>query len=59
MKKEFFKLLKPDMVVTSIRIDSSKLERIDKAAYVAGISRNETIIQCIDYAINNLPAESR
>ena len=45
---------KSEKVVTSFRIDLSKLEELDKIASKTDISRNELIIQCIDFAINNI-----
>ena len=53
MDKEF-KPLKKEKVVTSIRLDIEQLEAIDKASYETGISRNEFIVQCINYALENM-----
>lgn len=40
--------------VTSIRIDSNLLEKIDQLSLEADISRNEFIVQCIEYALQNM-----
>lgn len=52
MKK--FQPSKSEKVVISIRIEDSKLEEIDKIASKIDISRNELIVQCLEFAINNL-----
>jgi len=49
-----FQPLKNEKIVKSIRIDSSRLEQIDKIATKIDISRNELINQCLDYALKNL-----
>lgn len=40
--------------VISMRIASETLEEIDKKAAKAGISRNELINQCINFALANM-----
>ena len=52
MKK--FQPSKSEKVVISIRLEDSKLEEIDKIASKIDISRNELIVQCLDFAIKNL-----
>ena len=49
-----FKPSKSEKVVISIRIEDNKLEQIDKIATKANMSRNELIVQCLDFAIDNL-----
>ena len=51
-----FKPIKNDneKIVISIRIDSKLLEKIDKEAAKAEISRNEMINQSLHYALSNL-----
>ena len=44
---------KSEKTVISIRLNTDKLEQIDSIAFQADISRNELIIQCIDFAIAN------
>ncbi len=39
---------------TTIRLDSEKLEKIDKMAAKYNISRSAFINQCIDYALENM-----
>ena len=48
-----FKPVKNEKTVISIRIDTDKLKIIDGLANGTDISRNEMIIQCIDYALKN------
>lgn len=54
-----FQPIKNEKVVITIRIDSEKLEMIDKLATKIDISRNEFINQCLDYAINNLDKDDK
>lgn len=49
-----FKPVKQEKDVISIRIDSKLLEKVDLIAGSTDISRNELIVQCIEYAINNM-----
>lgn len=42
----------------SIRISTEKVQLIDKLAANYGLSRNALIIQCIDFALKNLPDTS-
>ena len=49
-----FKPIKQEKSVISIRIDSNILKMIDEESLKADISRNEFIVQCIEYAINNI-----
>lgn len=58
--KEFKPYKKPtsiEKVVATIRIDNIMLEEIDKLASKIDISRNELIIQCIKYALDNLKSQ--
>ena len=48
-----FKPIKNEKTVISIRIDSGTLTTVDALANETDISRNEMIIQCIDYALKN------
>ena len=48
-----FKPIKNEKSVISIRIDKDMLNIIDTLANETDISRNEMIIQCIDYALKN------
>lgn len=43
----------------SIRIPEEVLQRIDRMAARAGISRNELINQCIDYALDHAEQETK
>lgn len=49
-----FKPIKQEKGVISIRIDLDLLKTIDELSYKTDISRNEFIIQCIDYALEHL-----
>jgi len=49
-----FKPIKQEKDVISIRIDTKLLEKVDGIAGNIDISRNELIVQCIEYAINNM-----
>ena len=40
--------------VVSIRLDSDTLKTVDEIAFKTDISRNEFIVQCIDYALKNM-----
>lgn len=40
--------------VISIRIDTDMLNTVDKIAAETDISRNEFIVQCIEYALKNM-----
>ncbi len=49
-----FKPTKQEKSVISIRIDNEILKAIDKISFESDISRNELIVQCIEYALQNL-----
>lgn len=49
-----FKPKKLEKDVISIRITTDLLEQVDSIACKNDISRNELIVQCIEYAINNM-----
>jgi metal-responsive CopG/Arc/MetJ family transcriptional regulator len=49
-----FEPIKQEKTVISIRLDVETLKKIDALSIKSDISRNEFIIQCIDYALNNL-----
>ena len=50
---DVFKPVKNEKIVISIRIDRDTLLAVDNMANETDISRNEVIIQCIDYALKN------
>ena len=50
---ESFIPLKNEKIVISIRIDRETLTTLDNIANETDISRNEMIVQCIDYALKN------
>ena len=47
------KPIKPEKTVISIRMDVGLLKKNDELSLESVISRNEFIIQCIDYALKN------
>ena len=49
-----FKPIKQEKTVISIRLDVDMLKKVDELSVQTGISRNEFIVQCIDYALKNL-----
>jgi len=48
-----FKPIKQEKTIISIRLDADVLKKIDKISTDIDISRNELIVQCIDYALTN------
>ena len=48
-----FKPTKNEKTVISVRIDNDLLNQVDEIATKTHISRNELIVQCINYAIQN------
>lgn len=46
--------MKPEKEVISLRIDSSTLRELDRKAALFDISRNELLVQMIDYALTNM-----
>ena len=48
-----FKPVKSEKTVISIRLDSNTLKEIDELSGKTDISRNELIVQCIEYALKN------
>lgn len=43
-----------EKIVVSVRMDISRINKIDEIASKIDISRNELINQCVEYALNNL-----
>lgn len=52
-----FNPIKTEKEVISIRIDRKLLERLDRLSANIDISRNEMIVQCIDYALSNMDSD--
>ncbi len=48
-----FKPVKSEKTVISIRLDADVLKVLDDVSHKIDISRNELIVQCIDYALKN------
>lgn len=49
-----FKPIKQEKAVISIRIDTDTLKTIDKSSAKYDLSRNEFIVQCIEFALKHL-----
>lgn len=49
-----FKPVKSEKTVISIRLDTNTLKEIDELSGKTDISRNELIVQCIDFALKHL-----
>lgn len=49
-----FKPVKSEKTIISIRLDVDMLKKVDQISQETDISRNELIVQCIDYALNNI-----
>lgn len=49
-----FKPVKVEKTVISIRLDTNTLKEIDEVSVKTDISRNELIVQCIDFALKHL-----
>ncbi len=50
---EKFKPIKPEKTIISIRLDTEVLKDIDNISQKTDISRNELIVQCINFALKN------
>ena len=55
---EIFIIKKGYKKTITIRLDDILLTKIDNIAYNAQVSRNQIIIQCIMFALNNLSYNS-
>lgn len=49
-----FKPIKLEKTIISVRLDSEVIKTIDELSADIDISRNEFIVQCIDYALKNI-----
>ena len=49
-----FKPVKSEKTVISIRLETKTLKEIDDLSIQTDISRNELIVQCIEYALKHL-----
>ena len=48
---------KEDKLIISLRLPRNKVDLVDGLATERDISRNEFLMQCIDYALNNIDEE--
>lgn len=52
-----FKVEKPDMVNKTFRLPAELVERLQVVAQNQGVSLNNLVRQCCEYALNNLEIE--
>lgn len=52
-----FKPVRNEKTITSIRLDISLLDKIDEIAGKTNLSRNELIIQCLEFSIRHYSQE--
>lgn len=50
---------KHEKIVISVRIDKSLIDKVDKVASEANLSRNEVICQSIEFALDNTKEDKR
>ncbi len=48
-----FKPLKQEKTIISLRMDIELLKKVDDISVKTDISRNELLVQCIEYALKN------
>lgn len=49
-----FKPIKQEKTIISILLDTDMLKTVDELSNKIDISRNELIVQCIEYALKNI-----
>lgn len=54
-----FKIKKPEYINKTFRITKELHERLSKVAQSENISMNELVIQCCEFALDNLNHESK
>ena len=54
-----FKPKKTEKTVITVRVDTGLLNEIDTLSNAIDISRNEFILQCIDYALKHYPNKKK
>ena len=50
-----FEIKKPEMVNRTFRMPKDLVEKLGEVAQIKDISINKLVIQCCEYALNNLP----
>jgi len=50
-----FVIRKPESSNKTIRMPNSMIEQMEKIATAKNISFNQLVLQCCEYALNNLP----
>ena len=48
------KPLKQEKTIISLRMDVELLKKVDEISVKTNISRNELLVQCIEYALTNI-----
>lgn len=49
-----FKIKKPEMITKTFRFPAELIEKMHKTAQEKGVSLNNLVIQCCEYAMKNL-----
>ena len=49
-----FKIKKPEMINKTFRMPESLVEQMQKVAQEKGVSLNNLVVQCCEYALKNL-----
>ena len=52
-----FKIQKPESLNKTIRMPSTMIEQMEKIASQKNISFNQLVVQCCQYALDNLEAD--
>jgi len=50
-----FEIKKPEMVNRTFRMPKDLVEKLGEVAQTKDVSINKLVIQCCEYALNNLP----
>lgn len=54
-----FKVSKPEMVNKTFRLPIELVDKLSKVAQDKKVSVNQLVIQCCEYALDNLPDNSK
>lgn len=54
-----FKVEKPEFVNKTFRIEKTFLERLEQVAQKENISVNALVVQCCNYALDNMQSEDK
>lgn len=53
-----FKIEKPEYVNKTFRIDKRLVERLEQTAQQEDVSVNALVVQCCEYALNNMQSKN-